>query len=111
MDVADVRAARPPLQARLKEAYARYEPFLPAAAFVAGFLFDAVSLGRIDHWLNLTQQAVYLTVIGVLLFLEVLEAKERLRLPAWLARPFRYRDEVTHFLFGSLLSAYTIFFF
>ena len=35
--------------------------------FIAGFLFDIVTLGRIDSWFTIGQQAIYLLVISLIL--------------------------------------------
>lgn len=99
-----------PIQA-LKQTYSRYERYAPAAFFIGGLLFDIVTTGRIDSWVNIAQQAVYLVVIGLLLTLETFDAHGQARIPSFLAKPWRYREEIIHFLLGSLLSVFTIFYF
>ena len=79
-----------------KEFYQRHEAVISIATFVPGFLFDVLTLGRIDDLLNLVQQALYLFVLGALIIIEIR------RETIW-----AYQDLVVHFLFGSLLSAYT----
>ena len=83
--------------------------------FVAGFLFDILTLGRIDSWLTIAQQGIYLALITVVL-VQMLLAEQR---PApdlaaasgWRRRYLEYRNPAIHFLLGALLSAYTLFFF
>lgn len=91
-----------------RERHARTEM---AIFFGAGFIFDVVTLGRIDNWANLVQQGAYLLVLGGLLAFE-----QRYRLtgdtpPRGLRLLWRFHEDVIHFLLGSLLSAYALFFF
>ncbi len=86
---------------RLTLYYQAHERGLGAAFFAAGFLFDMLTLGRIDSWLTIAQQAVYLAVILGLL----------LRLFFQPGPPSRVQTAAVHFLLGSLLSLYTLFFF
>ena len=43
---------------RLKLYYSRNEGRVAAAFFAAGFVFDMVTVGRIDSWLTIGQQAL-----------------------------------------------------
>lgn len=90
--------------------------FGPAAFFLGGFLLDVVTLGRIDHWFNIVQQGVYLLLIAAMLELDWrLEGgappDSGGRLAFLRDRLLPYRMPAIHFLFGSLLSSYTIFYF
>ena len=100
---------------RLKLYYERNERSVTVLSFVAGFVFDIVTLGRIDSWLSIGQQILYLAVIMTVLmqmFLEQsgqqLELDRMFVLKRWY---YQYRAAIVHFLFGSLLNLYTIFFF
>ena len=78
--------------------------------FVGGFVFDAITLKRIDSVLDLLFQAVYLLVITVLL---VWQSREELGL--WtvsprLAKLWHHNVEALHFCYGGLLSSYVIFY-
>lgn len=89
--------------------YAGHERIVAAAFFAAGFVFDMVTLGRIDSWLVIGQQAVYLALILCILlqvFLE--EGRPAQARPGWYAR---YRMPLVHFLLGALLNLYALFFF
>src|SRR5512138_402335 len=100
---------------RLRLYAARNERRLAVSFFVAGFLFDILTLGRIDSLLTIAQQATYLLLITVVL-VQMLLAERR---PApdlaaasrWKRRYLEYRKPAIHFLLGALLSAYTLFFF
>ncbi len=87
------------------------KPYFPAEFFIAGFIFDLVTLSRIDENLQLVQQFVYLAIIGFLLIFEKSQRVEKWFQWRFLAKVWEYRYEVIHFLLGSLLSIYTIFYF
>ena len=61
---------------RLKLYYGRHEGRVAAAFFAAGFLFDMVTVGRIDSWTTIGQQAIYLTVALIALSQMLLEADQ-----------------------------------
>jgi hypothetical protein len=87
---------------RLRLHYARHERAVGPAFFAAGFVFDMLTLGRIDSWLVIGQQALYLAVILVLLLQQLLFEEGRYS---------RYRTAAVHFLLGALLNLYALFFF
>ncbi len=91
--------------------YQDHEVLVSVLVFVFGFIFDLFTLGRIDDFLNLIQQAVYLALLGALLLYETKEKLGTLRLSPRLTKIWQYQNLVVHFLFGSLLSAYTIFYY
>lgn len=92
---------------RLRLRYARNERAVSAGFFAAGFLFDIATVGRIDSWLTIAQQAAYLAVCGFILVQMLLEEGAPPREGPW----WRWRGPLLHFLLGALLSLYTIFFF
>jgi hypothetical protein len=84
-----------------------------AAFFAAGFVFDMLTVGRIDAWATIAQQAVYLGLItGVLLHMFVQQGAAPSapggRLSRWY---YEYRSAAVHFLLGALLNLYAIFYF
>lgn len=101
----------PTLKNRTLEYYQKNEVVISISVFVAGFLFDLLTLGRIDDLLNLIQQAVYLSILGTLLLCEIRIKIGTLTLSERGQKFWQYHDLVVHFLFGSLLSAYTIFYY
>jgi len=98
---------------RLRLYAARNERRLAVYFFVGGFLFDILTLGRIDSWLTIVQQATYLAIVTLILA-QMLAAEKapaappRSKLERWY---LEYRNPALHFLLGALLSAYTVFFF
>ncbi|HEU4353746.1 MAG TPA: DUF2914 domain-containing protein [Burkholderiales bacterium] len=100
---------------RLRLYYSRNEGAVGAASFAAGFIFDIVTTGRIDSWLTIAQQAVYLLVIAGILLHMFLEQEALAPVPLGgriLARwYYEYRSPLVHFLMGALLNLYAIFYF
>jgi hypothetical protein len=99
------------LRWRVERFYSSYEAYLPATSFVGGFAFDVATVSRIDHWVTLLQQAVFLLLIGSLLTFEARFDVRGLPFPDWFQKHKGYYESLMHFLFGGLLSAYTIFYF
>jgi len=100
---------------RLKLYYEKNERGIAVLSFAAGFVFDIVTLSRIDSWFSIGQQVLYLVVIVMALtqmFLEQggpqLDLDKMFSIKRWY---YQYRTAIVHFLFGSLLNLYTIFFF
>lgn len=104
-------------ESKLHESYRRLQTFRQrhvraeiAVFFGAGFLFDIITLSRIDDVATYLQQGVYLTALVSLMILE-----ERYRAgvaapPRLLAKAWRFSEDAIHFLFGSLLSSFTLFY-
>lgn len=96
---------------RFLEFYQHYEVLVSIIVFALGFLFDILTLGRIDDLVNLIQQALYLIILGALLVCEIKIKIGTLKLSPRGEKFWQYHNLVVHFLFGSLLSAYTIFYY
>ncbi|MEO5969777.1 MAG: DUF2914 domain-containing protein, partial [Bdellovibrionia bacterium] len=60
---------------------------------------------------TLIQQALYLIISGLLLSVELVEEVRLVNSPFILNRVWRYREPFLHFLLGTLLNSYTIFYF
>jgi hypothetical protein len=101
----------PSLREKFLDYYRRNEVKVSATVFVGGFLFDLLTLGRIDDLFNLIQQALYLTLLGTLLLLEIKVNMGSFTLSPRGKKFWDYQDLVVHFLFGSLLSVYVIFYY
>lgn len=84
--------------------------FRAIAVFLAGFVFDVVTLDRIDSVLQNLQQIAFLVAVFILLRWELRETSGA-EIPAWLARVWKWKDLAIQFLLGGLLSAYLLFFF
>lgn len=105
--VPDVPADPTALSARFQAFRSRHARWEHALFFAAGFGFDILMLGRIDRPRVLVQQGLYLLLLGWLVALDVGQRPP----PPVLQRFWRFREDATHFLLGSLLSLYTLFYF
>jgi len=111
--VSEAIAASPSGIERLKLYVGRHEGRIAAAFFAAGFIFDMLTVGRIDAWITIAQQAAYLAVINALLLHMFLQQEAAPSEPAgrvsrWY---YEYRSAAVHFLLGALLNLYAIFYF
>ena len=105
------------MQAKLAEKLERLQAFRQrhAAAeiaifFAAGFLFDILTLSRIDDVATFVQQGLYLVLLGALMIMDERYRAGLAAPPPWLARAWRFSEDAIHFLFGSLLSSFTLFY-
>ena len=100
---------------RLALYYERNERPVDIGFFVGGFLFDVVTLSRVDSWFGIGQQIFYIVVIATILlqmfFDEGKPPRELETMSAVKRWYFQYRTGLVHFLLGSLLSVYALFFF
>jgi len=81
-----------------------------AVPFLAGFVADAWTLGRIDNRAMILQQGGYLVAMAALL---VYRERFELGLAApsrWFARVWAFHEDAFHFLLGGLLSAFSLFY-
>ncbi len=98
------------LVARVQALRTRHPMAEIALFFFLGFVYDVVTLGRIDDTLTMVQQAVYLGVLGGLLLLEH-RFPEGTEPPKVLAKVWSFREDGVHFFLGSLLSSFMLFYF
>jgi hypothetical protein len=98
------------LRARVRAFRARHARAESIAFFAGGFLFDAVMVGRIDETPVLVQQAAYLVVTGLLLGGMLRAELLKIEPPGWLGRPWRYMEHAVHFMLGTLLNAFILFY-
>ena len=81
------------------------------AFFVGGFTFDALMVNRIDEAPVLLQQGTYLGVVGLLLLGLNAWNHRGLEPPRAIRGLWRWSQAVLHFLLGTLLNAYALFYF
>ena len=101
----------------LKEFIHRHKKWEPLVFFVAGFLFDSLLLHRIDDPLMLFHQAIYLTLSAFIIGYDFIfrtsanENKKPNIILKSLGKAWALREGILHFMLGTLLNVYTIFYF
>jgi hypothetical protein len=102
----------PSVVARLPEPATRLVQFVRrhshVVMFAAGFLFDLLTIQRIDAWTDLGIQLLYLTGLTGLLIYQHRESLGQWKPPSVMARAWAYNVDALHFLYGGLLSAYVV---
>jgi hypothetical protein len=83
---------------------------MPIAFFILGFIFDAIMLHRIDEPFVLFQQALYIILSAWIIGVELIEHTREIHVPRWIQPVWRYREGLLHFMLGTLLNSYTIFY-
>ena len=99
------------IKSRFLEFYQRHQVLVSTIVFTLGFLFDIFTIRRIDDLFNLIQHGVKLVILGAFLVIEIRMSIGTLTLSEKGKKFWEYHDLFVHFLFGSLLSAYTIFYY
>lgn len=89
----------------------QHKALIPFVTFLAGFFFDVITLGRIDTWPVIIQQACFILLAAILLTTLFLRPEWKAPKYPKLETLLEFRMAALHFLFGSLLSSYTIFYF
>lgn len=96
---------------RLQAFRQRHEHAEHILFFVGGFLFDAVMVRRIDDASTLIQQGVYLGVAGLLLLGLNAWDHRKVAPPRFLRGVWKWSQPALHFVLGTLLNAYVLFYF
>ena len=79
--------------------------------FVGGFIFDYITIQRIDALIDLFFQILYLGVITGFLIYQYRELRVGWKPSGLLARWWHYNVEALHFCYGGLLSSYVVLYF
>lgn len=92
--------------------YERHELRLSLAFFLGGFVFDVLTLSDIDDPISIAQQVAYILIMGFILCYDFVngEEAELQSGPGFVKRFWAYRMLIFHFILGSLLSIYSLFF-
>ena len=91
--------------------YKEISPYLPAAFFSGGFVFDMATLGRIDNIMNIVSHGAFLFLTMALLIFQIMDAKPRENSSSIVKFFFEYQNDAIHFMLGALLNAFVIFYF
>jgi hypothetical protein len=90
--------------------YQRYEKYVPLAAFVIGFIWDSLTLTRIDSRLDNFILLGYTAAAGALIAVIGMAQRGRIR-NIWVVSHLNWITGATHFFLGGLLSSYVVFYF
>jgi hypothetical protein len=92
--------------------YEKHEHKLSLAFFLGGFLFDIFTLSDIDDPLSIAQQVAYLAIMALVLGYDFIHGEEGALQhgPKFARKAWAYRMLLFHFVLGSLLSVYSLFF-
>lgn len=93
---------------RVKDLYSRHTRALPILFFLGGFLWDALTLKRIDSWVDHLFMASYLFGLGGSIWLILSKPKPR---NPQLKTLVGFAPLFLQFFLGGLFSAYVVFFF
>lgn len=88
----------------------RHKKYIPVIFFVGGFIWDSLTLGRIDGWYSNSVLLFYLTCLTLCLY--IFNLADDGRWNGTLLEPYEeYAPLAIQFFLGGLCSAYVIFFF
>jgi hypothetical protein len=90
--------------------YRKHEARLDLFFFIGGFCFDMVLAGEVGEPFAIFQQSVYLLIIATLLHFEILWRNAAWMPQGFTKRVWPYRGLLLHFLMGTLLNIYSIFY-
>lgn len=109
--------AKPKLPAPLRRAeqkihsfYKRYEKYSGIAFFFTGFLWDSLTLTRVDNLLDNFILLFYLVLIGSMIAL-LLRRQNGAPSPKWIQKIESHFPWAMQFCFGGLFSSYVVFYF
>lgn len=98
------------LKSRLMNYYEKHETKMGLSFFLAGFIFDIFTLSSVDDPLSLLQQVIYLCLAGFLVFKDLMVDLGSGSISGPFQKIWGYRQLALHFILGSLLSLYSLFF-
>ncbi|MDO1511391.1 DUF2914 domain-containing protein [Maribacter confluentis] len=87
----------------------RHSKYAPILFFIGGFIFDTLTLGRIDRTYDLTVLCLHMTSLSITLYLYNLADDGKWK-HTFLERYTEYLPLAIQFFFGGLSSAYVIYF-
>ncbi len=102
--------AAPSFKNRIKIFHAQHSVRISAGMFILGFSLDVLLLAAPDTLFAVVQQITYLAILSFLLFYETRRELALEPPPTLLRKIWPFHSALVHFLFGSLLSMYSLYF-
>lgn len=90
--------------------YEENETKMDALFFIFGFVLDIIMISDIDDLFSILQQVIYLGAIFALIYCEILFRMFKWRPAQRFEKFWSYRTLALHFLLGSLLNLYSLFY-
>lgn len=87
----------------------RYEKYAPMIFFIGGFIFDSLTLGRIDRLYDLTVLCLHMTFLTIVIYLYNMVGYGKWK-NTIIERYAEYFPLAIQFFFGGLTSAFVIYF-
>jgi hypothetical protein len=87
----------------------KYERSIPIIFFIGGFIFDTLTLGRIDRLYDLTVLCIHMTLLTITIYLFNLVGDGKWK-NTFFERYIVYFPLAIQFFFGGLSSAYVVYF-
>lgn len=103
------RSSKLPKKNKLAAFIRRHNKYLPVCFFAGGFIFDSLTLGRVDRLYDLVVLSMHMTSLTVALYLFNLKDDGKWK-KTLLGRYEQYLPLAIQFFFGGLSSAYVIYF-
>jgi hypothetical protein len=97
-------------QSRIAALYHRFEKYTELMIFGVGFIWDSLTMTRVDNPIDHVILLFYLTLIGTMIIL-TLRRQRGIVLPKWIQKIEPRFPWVMQFCFGGLFSSYVIFYF
>jgi len=104
-------STRPTLWESVKLFRVRHRRWETVLFFLAGFCFDLLLLERIDSLPMLIHQGSYLVLLSILLAVDHHYTAAKAAPTGVWGKLLHFRHEMIHFLFGTLLNAFLVFYF
>jgi hypothetical protein len=98
------------LKEKIAEFREKHETKLDILFFIGGFVFDAWMVAAPDELFSVFQQMAYLVLIATFIHYEMLYRLMKWRPGPFVSRVWPYRNLALHFLLGTLLNVYSIFY-
>jgi hypothetical protein len=97
-------------KSKIAALYHRFEKYVELTIFALGFIWDSLTMTRVDSWIDNIILLFYLTIIGAMIVL-ILRRDRGMGLPEWLKKMEPRLPWAMQFCFGGLFSSYVIFYF